>query len=326
MLALLAALILGQTEQRVPTSLEILGTSPEVLQEDGDYRVMVAMTPAELVDGMVVNISSNESYGACQITIANGLGECTVGGPSLPGNAIVNATFLGSESLAPSQSSLSRRVNAQPSVTVWPLAGQIEDAPILDRWKFSITDGIGEGIPTITLRSGDQSLITDTSLNGNISFEGGYGFVSVRPEPNAHGTIPVTFEVRDSDGATASVRTSFRISPVNDAPSLESFYPLTSFNVDFGVCHFNWLKVDVGPLENDQWYSRLVSVTNPELRLGSMPGLMGGSICYSVDPTQTGAFDVTIEVTDSGDPPLSVQRTFTVTILEGVIFSDAFEH
>lgn len=194
--------------------------------------------------------------------------------------------------------------NSPPVIS--SISNQVTGEDVASEIGFTVGDAeTPPGSLVVTGYSSNTNLVPDANLV--FSGIGTNRTLTVTPSPNQFGTTAITVLV--SDGATSTF-TSFMlaVSPVNDAPFLAPVSP--KFVNEGSLLQFTNFASD---LENDQ----LAFSLDPGAPFGAVVDPASGVFTWVPGEDQgSGAYTITLRVTDNGSPPLDDRKKFTVTVNE----------
>ena len=202
-----------------------------------------------------------------------------------------------------------------PTISDVPNQTMAEDTT-LGPLAFTVGDPQGLGfITSVTATSSNPALVANTGLV--VGGTGASRTLTVTPVANqfttAQATVTITLTVTDHTGLTASDAFGLTITPVNDAPTLASIgNQTTTEDVPLPV------TLTVGDVDPQD--SLLVTATSSKQGVVANAGLAvtgtGPTRVLTITPVANAieATDITVTVTDTGAPPLTAQRTFTLTV------------
>jgi len=130
--------------------------------------------------------------------------------------------------------------------------------------------------------------------------------------PDASGEADITIRATDEEDAWTDHTFTVTVDPVNDAPTVD--VPIADVTVDENASDF---VIDLAGVFSDIEDGADLTLsfqgnTNPGLVAAD---LVDDQLTLSYAPDQFGTADVTIRATDSGEPGLWIENTFTVTVI-----------
>jgi len=126
------------------------------------------------------------------------------------------------------------------------------------------------------------------------------------PKGNFIGADVFTYEVRDGQGATATARMTIQVTPVNDAPSIQSD-PMTA-----RAATGRQYVYDVNATDPDE--GDVLTYALAERPDGMTIDPTSGLIQWTPTEAQIGTHAVVVEVADRGTTPASTRQSFEITV------------
>lgn len=146
--------------------------------------------------------------------------------------------------------------------------------------------------------------ITEGPENGTL--DGAAPKLRYVPKANFNGADMFTYEVRDGQGATATATMTIQVTPVNDAPSIQS-EPLTA-----GAAVGRQYVYDVNATDPDAGDVLAYALAaKPD---GMTIDPTSGLIQWTPTDAQMGTHTVIVEVADSGTTPASTRQSFDIAV------------
>jgi hypothetical protein len=201
-------------------------------------------------------------------------------------------------------------VNDLPTISGIPDQSTAEDVSTA-ALPFTVADvETPAGSLSVTRASSNTTLVPVASIV--LGGSGADRTVTVTPAANRSGTATITLTVTDGDSGQAGTSFVLTVTAANDAPTIDAI-AAQSTNEDQQKA----VLLTVGDLDGD---ALAVSATSSNPTVVGDAGLVvtgtGSSRTLTVTPVTnaSGATTITVTVTDDGSPPLSAQRSFTLTV------------
>lgn len=282
---------------------------PQVFYSDGLSTANLVMSPVPNAFGTVlVNVVVEDA----------GLdGLFTTSGDNLKTTRVMTVTI--------------NPVNDAPTITPFESLTILEDAPIFTVPLRGISAGPGENQPlrvsTIPVSSSGLASIIYTS-------PGSTGSLRIAPLPNANGRVTVVLQVTDggldgnletaTDNASTKTTLTIDITPVNDAPTMNSIANVTAFEDSAAR---TVTLTGITPGGNERQSMRVTAVSNrPELipnpSVTFNPTSASAALRFTPVANMFGSAVMVVTAEDGGldnslatvADNLKVMRTFTVTV------------
>jgi cellulose biosynthesis protein BcsQ len=160
---------------------------------------------------------------------------------------------------------------------------------------------------TLTATDPDKDPLTYTVTRGpaNGTLDGAAPKLRYVPKPGFHGNDTLTYEARDSQGATGDAMVTIRVAPVNHSPSIGS-EPLTA-----AVAGRQYVY-DVNATDRDE--GDKLAYTLVEKPDGMSIDPASGHIQWVPTEAQSGTHKVVVEVADNAAAPATGRQSFDVTV------------
>lgn len=228
-------------------------------------------------------------------------------------------TLVLSDGTSQVQDTFTFTVTAPDGPTVSDIANQVIDedgstGPI----AFTVGDPQGiETVASVTAVSSNPAIVPNAPANVALGGSGASRTITVTPAPNQYttpaSTVAITITVTDHTGLTAVESFTVTVRPVNDAPALAA---IPNQVTDEDVPR----PVTVTITDPDPTDVHTLTATSSNTAVVANAGLAfsgtGLSRVLTVTPVANaaGTAVITVTVSDGATPPLTAQRTFTITV------------
>lgn len=186
-------------------------------------------------------------------------------------------------------------------------------APVFTESLPNRSDTEGDSVwiaPQVSDPEGDDLSFSATGLPAGISIDRNSGLITGNVSHTAAASSPYTTSVTVSDGEGGTATDSFNwsIADLNRSPTLAPI-------ADIEVGEAEVMQVTVNASDPDL-PSDTLTFTLPEAPAGATVDSSGRIKWTPPESAGPGTYDITVEVTDSGDPALSDFASFTLTVAE----------
>jgi hypothetical protein len=200
--------------------------------------------------------------------------------------------------------------NTPPAISA--IANQItnEDTPT-NPIAFTINDAETPADSLIVSAESSNTVLIPSNgflFGGN----GNNRTLTITPAANLNGTTIITVRVIDGRGASATSTFTLTVNPVNDPPVLANIGPRALNEGDL----LRFVASATDPDGNQLFYT----IDNPPT--GAVIGLNSGVFTWTPNSTQAGVYNITVRVTDNGNPSLTDFEVVTVTVNDPPTITD----
>jgi hypothetical protein len=277
--------------------------------EDQVLTITAASSNPSLIPTPTVSYVNGDTTGSLSFkpaTNANGTATITV---------TVNDGQAANNTVSRSFTVTVSGVNDAPTITA--LADQVvNENTTTGPLAFTIGDTeTAASSLTLSATSSNPGLIPAA----NIVF-GGSGAnrtVSVTPQSRQNGSAAITVQVADANGGTASRTFNVAVTPVNDAPTLNSLVNVT-VNEDAGTQLVNLAGISSGATNEVQPLTVTATSSNPglipDLAVNYTSPSSTGTLSFTPAPNANGTAMITVTVDDGQAQNNTVSRSFTLTV------------